>query len=82
MLPELSSFFRNRKKRKSDKKVCENKDFCNVIRPSKDTKILEFDQNQKCDKRPFIIYASLECITEKTDGCKNKPENSSIKKVS
>ena len=43
---------------------------------------MEFDQYQKCDKVPFIIYASLECIIEKIDGYKNKPENSSIKKVS
>ena len=57
------------------KKVCENKDFCDVIMPSEDTKILEFSQYQNSDKAPFIIYADLECITEKIDGCKNNPEN-------
>ena len=31
------------KKLESHKKVSENKDFCNVIMPSKDTKILEFN---------------------------------------
>ena len=50
--------------------------------PSEDTKILEFNQYQKSDKAPFIIYAGLECIIEKTDGCKNSPENSSSTKVS
>ena len=50
--------------------------------PSKDTKILEFNQNQKSDKAPFIIYTDLEGIIEKTDGCKNSPENSSTTKVS
>ena len=50
--------------------------------PSEDTKILEFNQYQKSDKAPFIIYADLECITEKIDGCKNNPENSSTSKVS
>ena len=50
--------------------------------PSKDTKILEFNQYQKSDKAPFIIYADLECIIEKIDGCKNNPENSSTTKVS
>ena len=30
---------------------------------------------------PFIIYADLECITKKIDGCKNNPENSSATKV-
>ena len=29
--------------------------FCNVIMPSEDTKILQFDQYQKSDKAPFII---------------------------
>ena len=52
---------------KSHKKVCENKDFCNVIIPIKDTKILEFNQYQKSDKAPFIIYADLECIIEKIE---------------
>ena len=45
--------------------------------PSEDTKILEFNQYQKSDKAPFIIYADLECIIEKINGCKNNPENSS-----
>ena len=43
---------------------------------SKDTKILEFNQYQKSDKVPFIIYADLECLIEKIDGCKDGPENS------
>ena len=50
--------------------------------PSEDTKILEFNQYQKSDKAPCIIYADLECITEKIVGCKNNPENSSTSKVS
>ena len=50
--------------------------------PSEDTKILEFDQFQKSDKAPFIIYADLECVIEKIDKCKNNPENSSTTKVS
>ena len=58
-----------------EKKVCQNKDFCNVIMPSEDTKILEFNQYQKSDKAPFVIYADLECLIEKTDGCKNNSEN-------
>ena len=36
---------------------------------------------QISDKAPFIIYADLECITKKIDGCKNNPENSSKTKV-
>ena len=74
--------FATKSKLQSHKTVCENKDFCNIIMPSEDTKILEFNQYQKSDKAPFIIYADLECIIEKIDGCKNNPENSSTTKVS
>ena len=49
--------------------------------PSEDTKILEFNKYQKSDKAAFI-YANLECITEKIDGCKNNLESSSATKVS
>ena len=38
--------------------------------PSEDTKILEFNQYQKSDKAGFIIYAYLECLIKKIDGCK------------
>ena len=48
---------------------------------SEDTKILEINQYQKSDKAPFIIYADLECIIEKIDGCKNNPKNLSATKV-
>ena len=50
--------------------------------PFEDTKRLRFSENQISDKAPFIIYAGLECIVEKIDGCKNNLENSSKKKVS
>ena len=50
--------------------------------PSEDTKILEFNQYQKSDKAPFIIYADLECLIEKIDACKNNPESSSTTKLS
>ena len=63
-------------------KVCENKNFCNVIVPSKDNKILEFNQCQKSDKQYFFIYVDLDCIMEKIDRSKTNPENSSTTKVS
>ena len=49
--------------------------------PSEDTKILEFNQYQKSDKVPFVIYADFECLIEKIDRCKDNLENSSITKV-
>ena len=50
--------------------------------PSEGTNILEFNQHQKSDKAPFIMYVDLKYIIEKIDGCKNNPENSSTAKVS
>ena len=50
--------------------------------PFEDTKILEFNQYQKSDKAPCIIYTHLECVIEKIDGRKNNPETSSTTKVS
>ena len=61
--------------------MCGNKDFCNVIMPSEDTKIFKFSQNQKSDKAPFITYGDLECIIEKNYGCTNNPESLSTAKV-
>ena len=34
---------------------------------SEDNKILEFNQYQKSDKAPFIIYADLECLIGNID---------------
>ena len=42
--------FRAKNKLESHKKICVNKDFPNVIMPSEDTKLLEFNQYQKFDK--------------------------------
>ena len=47
----------------------------------KTLKLLEFNQYQKPYKVPFIIYADLESIIEKNDGCENNSEKSSTTKV-
>ena len=49
--------------------------------PSQNTRILEFNQYQKSDNAPFIIYANLECLIENIGGCNKNPENSSTTKV-
>ena len=43
--------------------------------------MLKFNQHQKSDRAPFIIYADLECFIEKIDGSKNNPENLFTAKV-
>ena len=71
---------RTKNKLESHKKVSENKDFSGVIIPSKDSKIWEFNQYQKPDKAPFIIYADLQFF-DLEDGYKNNPEKSFTTKV-
>ena len=75
--------FRTNYKLESHKKVYESKDFCSVVMPSKDPKILEFNQYRKSDKIPSrsIIHADLESLIKKVDGCKNNPEKLSKTKV-
>ena len=36
--------------------------------------ILQFNQNIKSDKMSYIIYADLESLIKKIDGCANNPE--------
>ena len=72
---------KNHINKESHKKVCENKDFCGVALSFKDTKILEFNQFQKSDKIPSILYADLESFIKKVNGCKNIPEKLSITKT-
>ena len=68
--------FAARNKLESHKRSWENKDFCNTVMASQDTKMLESLIN-----KPFINYADLEYLIEKINGCKNNPENSSTIKV-
>ena len=35
----------------------------------------------KPNKMPYIIYADLECLIKKIDGCENNPEKSSTRKI-
>ena len=37
--------------------------------PYEDTKILEFNQNQKSDEAPFIVYPDLQCLIENFSFC-------------
>ena len=42
---------------------------------------LEFNKYMKSDKMPCIIYADMDFLIKKIDGCANNPENSSATKV-
>ena len=49
--------------------------------PSEKDNIVEFNQYMKSDKMPYIIYADIESLIKKIDGCENNPENSSTAKI-
>ena len=54
--------------------VCDNKDACNVVMSSEVFNILEYYHYRTSDKTSFIIYADLESLIGKIDGCKNNRE--------
>ena len=58
------------------KKICENRDYCNVEIPNEANKIIKYNQGEKSIKSPFIIDADLECLLEKISTCYNNPEKS------
>ena len=49
--------------------------------PSKENNILALNQYMKSDKMPCIIYADIESLIIKKDGCLNNPEISSTIKL-
>ena len=73
--------FKTENKLKSHKKACKNKDFCGNVMPSEKDNMLEFNQYMKSDKLSCIIYANMESLINKIDGCTNNPKNSSATKI-
>ena len=63
------------------KKVCEKRGSWALVIPSEHTKILEFNQHQKSDKKPSTIDADLAPFVKKVDRFKNNPEKSFITKL-
>ena len=45
--------------------------------PSENDNILEFNQYMKSDKMPYIIYADIDSLIGKIDGCANNAESPS-----
>ena len=73
--------FRTKNKLKSHEKVCKNRNFFVIEMPLEKDKILEFNQYMKSDKMPYIIYAGIESLIKKIDGCANNPEKYSTTKI-
>ena len=68
-------------KLKKHEKVCKNHDYCYVEMPEEYNKTLKYNEGEKSMKSPFIVYADLECLLEKTNTCHNNPEKSSTTKI-
>ena len=64
--------FSTKNKLELHKKVFGNKIFCNVIMPYKDTKILEFNQNQNPSGFSMTAISSFKSIENKHDVCRGK----------
>ena len=62
-------------------KLCKNEDFCGVVMPSEKEIILEFNQYMKSHKMSYIIYADIESLIRKIDGCANNLEHFSTIKI-
>ena len=73
--------YTTKNKLETHKKICENHDYCHVEMPNEDNKIIKYNQGEKSIKSPFIIYADLECLLEKTNTCYNNPKESSTTEI-
>ena len=58
--------YRTKNKLEAHKKLCENRDYCHVEMPTKDNNTVKYNQGEKSIKLPFVVYADLECLLEKT----------------
>ena len=58
--------FSTKEKLKKHKEICKDHDYCYVEMSNKDNKILKYNHGEKLMKDPFLIYAHLECLLEKT----------------
>ena len=48
---------------------------------SEKDKTCKSNQYMTSDEMPYIIYADVESLNRKADGCADNPENSSAKKI-
>ena len=73
--------YNTEEKLKKHQKLCEHHDYCYLEMPEEGNKILKYNHGEKSMKVPFIIYADLESLLEKTRTCHNDPKKSSTTKI-
>ena len=73
--------YRTKSKLEVHKKICEDRDYCQVEMPTKNNNIIKYNYGEKSMKVPFVIYADLECLLKKMSTCINNPNESSTTKI-
>ena len=68
--------YTTKRKLKKHERVCKDHDFCDIIMPDEDNKILKYNPGEHSLKVPFIIYGDLECLIQKINTCQNNPDKS------
>ena len=66
---------------KKHENVCKVHDYCYVEMLDKDNNILKHNHGEKSMQVPFIIYADVESLLEKSRTCHNNPKESSTTKI-
>ena len=72
--------YTSEKKLRKHERICKDHDFCDIIIPDEDNKILKYIFGEKSLKVPFVIYADLECLLRKINTCQNNPDKSYTEK--
>ena len=61
-------------------KLCEDKDYCYIEMPDKDT-FIKYHPGVKSMRSPYVVYADIESLLNKVDTCINDPSKSSTTKI-
>ena len=67
------------RKLKKHERICKDHDFCDIIMPNEDNKILKYSSGEQSLKVLFIIYADL-CLLQKINTRQNNPDKSYTEK--
>ena len=74
--------YRTEDKLKEHELICTNHDYCNLISPDENNKILQYKQGSYRLKMAHAIYVDFECLLVKHDSYSNNPYNSYSKNIS
>ena len=55
--------------------ICGKMNDCAILLPSEDNNLLSFSNHCRKERHPFVVYADLECIMEKTEDSHRMGDN-------